>query len=135
VGLIVDTSVLIRAERDGGKLDFSRWSDRGDAFISAVTVSELLVGVHRAEPDARRVRRSAWVEAVLARIPALPFTAEVARTHAAVVAVLAREGRLIGSHDLIIATTALAHGHAVLTANSDEFGRVPGLEVLSPDDA
>jgi predicted nucleic acid-binding protein len=131
---MVETRVLIRAERDGGALDFTRWSDRGDAFISVVTVSELLVGVHRADSKARRARRSAWVEAVLARIPALPFTAEAARTHAAVFAALARDGRLIGAHDLIIATTALAHGHAVLTTNAEELARVAGLEVLSPDD-
>jgi predicted nucleic acid-binding protein len=37
---------------------------------------------------------------------------------------------MIGTHDLIIAATALAHGSAVLTTNSDEFRRVPDLTVL-----
>lgn len=135
MGLILDTGVLIRIERGGGTPDFTPWAHHGEAFLSAVTVSELLVGVHRAAPESRRARRSAWVEGLLARVPALPFTAEVARTHATVFAALAREGRLIGAHDLIIAATALAHGHAVLTTNSGEMSRVPGLEVLSPDSA
>jgi tRNA(fMet)-specific endonuclease VapC len=68
VGLILDTCILIRAER-GYSLDFSPWVHYGDAFISAITVSELLVGVHRADSDARRIRRSAFVEAILARLP------------------------------------------------------------------
>ena len=55
MGLVLDTCILIHAERHGA-LDFSPWASHGDAFISAITVSELLVGVHRADSDARRYR-------------------------------------------------------------------------------
>lgn len=130
MGLVLDTGVFIRAER-GGSLDFSPWADYGDAFISAITVSELLVGVHRADSDARRIRRSAFVEAILTQLPVLDFTAEVARVHAGLFAALSQQGQMIGAHDLIIAATALSHGCAVLTTNA-EFTRVPGLEVLTP---
>jgi tRNA(fMet)-specific endonuclease VapC len=133
MGILLDTNVLIRAERGVQAVDFSRWQDRGSAFISAITASELLIGVHRADSEARRVRRSAFVEGLLAAIPVLEFGLEAARIHARVTAHLARQGRLIGPHDLIIAATALSYGYAVLTANLDEFQRVPGLEVLSVD--
>ena len=55
MGLVLDSCILIHAERRGA-LDFSPWASHGDAFISAITVSELLVGVHRADSDARRHR-------------------------------------------------------------------------------
>lgn len=130
MGLILDSSVLIHLERRRAPADFSRWEQHGDAYLSAVTASELLVGVHRADTEARRARRSAFVEAILARIPLLPFDAAAARMHARIYATLAREGRLIGAHDLLIAATALSNGFPVLTGNVDEFERVVGLEVL-----
>ena len=61
MGLILDTNILIRAERAAGGLDFSSFERFGDAYLSVITVSELLVGVHRADSEARRLRRSAWV--------------------------------------------------------------------------
>jgi predicted nucleic acid-binding protein len=42
---------------------------------------------------------------------------------------LAKQGKLIGTNDLWIAATALAHGHGIVTNNRDEFSRVPGLVV------
>jgi predicted nucleic acid-binding protein len=131
VGLVLDTCILIRAER-GHSLDFSLWTHYGDAFISAITVSELLVGVHRADSDARRIRRSAFVEAILAQLPVLDFTMETARIHAGLFAALSQQGQIIGAHDLIIAATALSHDCAVLTTNTTEFARVPGLDVIAP---
>ena len=133
MGLVLDTSVLILGDRKGGgTIDFSRWESHGEAFISAVTVSELLVGVHLAETEKRRLRRSAFVEMILAGVPVLDFTSESARVHSEVFAALSKSGKMIGAHDLLIAATALTHGHAVLTDNADEFRRVPGLQVLTP---
>lgn len=131
MGLILDTNVLIRADRMGTSVDFTTWSAWGEAYISAITASELLVGVHRADSEARRLRRSAFVEGVLAAIPVLDFTLEVARAHAEIVAILRSRGGVIGAHELIIAATALSTGHAVLTTDFDAFQRVPGLEVLA----
>jgi len=131
LGLILDTNVIILAERKGISVDFNAWSSWGDAYISAVSASELLVGVYRADSEARRLRRSAFVEGVLATIPVLDFTLEVARAHAEMLAILTGRGEVIGAHDLIIAATALSAGHAVLTTDLDEFRRVPGLQVLA----
>ncbi len=131
MGLVLDTCILIHAERHGA-LDFSPWASHGDAFISAITVSELLVGVHRADSDARRARRSAFVEAILAQLPALDFTTETARVHAGLFATLSQQGQMIGAHDLIIAATALLHDCVVLTTNAAEFAQVPDLDVLTP---
>lgn len=121
MGLVLDTNVFIHAERRQTRVDFSQWQDYGEAFISAITVSELLVGVHRANDEKRRFKRSVFVEAIIANFLILPFDTEAARLHAQVFSLLMSQGQMIGAHDLIIATTALRQGCAVLTENISEF--------------
>jgi len=130
VAVVIDTSVFIHAERHRTGIDMSRWRDRGSQLLCAITVSELLVGVHRANTDARREARRLFVERIVSSIPVLDFNAVVARTHAEVNAELRRLGTPIGLYDLLIAATARFHGLPVLTCNVAEFSRVPGLEVL-----
>ncbi len=131
MGLMLDTNVFIYSERSGSPIDFSQWKKHGDVYISAVTVSELLVGVHYANSEARKARRSAFVESILGKVPVLDFNTEVARVHAELYATLAKQGQMIGAHDLIIAATALVHSCIVLSENINEFERVPGLEIIS----
>jgi len=130
MGLIIDTSVFVRWERSGQEIGFSEWTDHGNAAISVVTASELLVGVQLADSEARRKRRSAFVESVLAQIPIRDFTLEVARLHAELFAAMTRSGQMIGAHDLMIAATARHGACAVLTTNVAEFERVPDLQVI-----
>lgn len=134
MGLIVDTNVFIRAERTGTPLDLSAWHAQGDAFIAAITASELLVGVHRANTPTRRIRRAAFVEAILTRVPVLPFDLETARVHSELHAALPK-GAVVGAHDLLVAATAVQYGHAVLTGDAAEFGRIKGLTVYALDRA
>jgi predicted nucleic acid-binding protein len=84
----------------------------------------------RANTSARKLKRSAFVDAIINEIPIINFTTETARIHAEIYGNLAHRGQLIGAHDLMIAATAIACGHALLTAKQGEFIRVPGLEVL-----
>jgi tRNA(fMet)-specific endonuclease VapC len=128
MAVLIDTTVLIDAERRGQALDeVIGDQERG---ISAITASELLHGVHRAEDGAVRTRRSAFVEHVISAMEPLPITTAIARAHAAVWAELEKDGNLIGAHDLWIAATALSHGMEVATANAKDFERVPGLTVV-----
>ncbi|MBF0288762.1 MAG: type II toxin-antitoxin system VapC family toxin [SAR324 cluster bacterium] len=131
MGLMLDTNVFIFSERSGTPIDFSQWKEHGDVYMSSITVSELLVGVHYAHNEAKRARRSAFVEFILGKVPVLAFDREVARIHACLFMALAKKGQMIGTHDLIIAATALFHNCAVLTDNTDEFERVAGLDILS----
>ncbi|MCU7835202.1 MAG: type II toxin-antitoxin system VapC family toxin [gamma proteobacterium symbiont of Taylorina sp.] len=130
MGLILDTNVFIQFERNKKTVDFSLWGEYGDVYISAITVSELLVGVHKANTEARKVKRSAFVEAILSRINSLDFTSSIARIHSDLYADLSDKGQLIGAHDLIIAATAISHGYPLMTTNISEFKRVPGLELI-----
>lgn len=127
MGTLIDTSVLIHWER-GDDLPSVR---EGTAVaISAITASELLHGVHRANSAQRRHRRERWVESILSALPVLPIDLEVSRIHARLWADLAASGSMIGSHDLLIAATALAHSLELATRNGSEFERVEGLTVV-----
>jgi tRNA(fMet)-specific endonuclease VapC len=128
-GYLIDTSVLVDAERGGSALALV--PDDDDHALSVITVSELLHGVHRAVDGARRTRRQAFVEHVIAGLEILPVTTEVARAHAHIWAQLDASGEPVGAHDLWLAATALANGMRVATSNAREFQRVPGLSVLA----
>jgi tRNA(fMet)-specific endonuclease VapC len=127
-GVLIDTSVLIDAERDSRV--FEQLPESSRHAISVITVSELLHGIHRATPDHVRIRRQVVVEALLGVIEQLPITSRIARLHSQIWAELQAKGGIIGAHDLWIAATALAHGLTLATANAGEFKRVPGLELL-----
>jgi tRNA(fMet)-specific endonuclease VapC len=128
-GWLIDTSVLVDAERGGGALGAVPHED--EHAISVITASELLHGVHRAADGARRTQRQALVEHVLAELEVLPITIEAARIHAGIWAQLEGAGDLVGAHDLWIAATALANGLRIATANARDFERIPGVDVLA----
>ena len=129
MAVLIDTSVLINAERRG--LSLERALGEQERAISVVTASELLHGVHRAKDDRVRTRRQAFVEHLISSIEPLPVTTSVARAHAEIWVGLERSGEVIGAHDMWIAATAVSHGMAVATANAGEFERVPGLTVVA----
>lgn len=132
MGLILDSSVLIAAERK--RFDLNAFIEAEAAmmpiFLSCITVSELLHGVHRAKPEYRN-RREGYVEAMLENTPSLPMDLPCARRHAELWATLEMEGVRIGAHDMLIAATCLRYGHRLATLNESEFKRVGGLELAN----
>src|SRR5689334_12440022 len=100
MGLMADTNVFISFEKSGKSIDLSSWDSSQKIYISVVVVTELLIGVHRADTEERRKRRSAFVETIISGIPVLDFTLPVARAHAEIYADLAKKGQMIGAHDL-----------------------------------
>jgi len=130
LAVLIDASILIEAER--GRLELephvARHADE-QSFLSVITASELLHGVHRATRPDVRARRSAFVEGILQRFPLLSVDLACARAHAQIWAELRQAGTIIGPHDLWLAATCVAHGLTMVTANIREFERVPGLAV------
>jgi tRNA(fMet)-specific endonuclease VapC len=127
VGILIDASVLIGIERATSLEQRLSGREDDEFFVSVVTASELLHGVHRARSADIRARRSAFVEAVLSRFPLLAIDLPTARAHAQLWADLASRGAMIGTHDLWIAAACVAHGLSLATRNAREFERVPGL--------
>jgi tRNA(fMet)-specific endonuclease VapC len=141
MGTLLDTTVFIELERmvralspDRAMTEVAARLTRQlgateETGIAAITASQLLHGVHRATPQ-HRPRREAFVEAVLAAFPPLPFDLLAARAHARLWAYLAAGGHDIGAHDRIVAATAVAAGWKVATGNVRHFDRIPGLETI-----
>ena len=133
MGIVVDSGVFILWERRGHSVDIRLAELDRPGFISIVSASELLVGVHRANTSERREKRSRFVEGILNRFPILGIELQVARIHAKLAAELAQNGTSIGYHDLWIAATALNCDYAVMTTNVREFSRIQNLEVIPID--
>jgi len=132
MGQLVDTSVWVSFERRGRPIQtLIEAYPEESVVISAITVSELLAGVLLADSSERRHERE-LVEAIFKAESVEPFDLGAARVRARLWTELTSARQMIGSHDLIIAATALAFGHAVVTLNARDFGRVTGLIVREP---
>jgi tRNA(fMet)-specific endonuclease VapC len=90
-----------------------------------------LVGVELAAGK-RRMRREAFVAAILESVAVEAYDLDVARAHAARLAPARRRGRPRGAHDLIIAATARARGRMVLSADASGFAELPGVLLRGP---
>ncbi len=130
MGVIFDTSVLVTIERGSLNIEnFIKGREDEPFGISAITVSELLHGVHRADSEKRRLKREAYVEKIIETFPIYPFDLSAARFYARIWANLAKKGISIGSHDLMIASTAISLGFSVVTSDMRDYGKIKGLKV------
>lgn len=94
--------------------------------MSSVVRAELTFGARNSTRAAENLR---LVEAFWEPFVSLPFDDGGAEHYGSIRADLKRQGRLIGSNDLLIAATALAHNVTLVTHNTREFERVPGLKL------
>lgn len=95
-----------------------------DAAVASMTEAELWYGAMQSR-DPEKARRS--VMKFLAPLARLPFDSDAAEQHAELRFALRADP--IGDRDLIIASIAATRGLAVVTPNTREFSRVPGLDV------
>lgn len=130
MGVIFDTSEIIALERDERTVEEIIHGREDEPFgISVITVAELLHGVERADTQTRKIKRQAFVEKAIELFPLFPFDITIARIYARLWASLAAQGIVVGSHDLIIAATALSMDYTIITANMRDFGKIEGLKV------
>lgn len=136
MGLILDSSVLIAAERKGSNArqtltDLALRVSGEDVALSVVTVIELMHGVSRADSAARKATRRQFLDELLTALP----------VHLVTIPVALRAGQLDGENmakgvrlalaDLLIGVTALELGYGVITGNVRHFERIPGLAVFT----
>ena len=93
--------------------------------VCSVVKAELFAGAAKSTDPARTLARQ---QAFLSRFVSLPFD-DAADEYGRVRAHLEMAGTPIGSYDLQVAAIALVHELTVVTHNTDEFGRVPGLSL------
>jgi tRNA(fMet)-specific endonuclease VapC len=94
--------------------------------ISVVTEGEIRYGLaYKPVPATTLQRIDTW----LAQLQRLPLTHKVVEPYAELRASLRKLGQPIGPNDLWIAAHALSEDLTVVTGNTREFSRVPGLRV------
>ena len=135
MGLILDSSVVIAAERRGDTVlqFFERVvNTTGDqeAALSAVGLTELIHGLYRAKTPAVRVRRESFLNELLADLTVYPYTKATTMLAGRLDGEQQSKGVVIPFGDLLIGATALSLGYSVLTVNLRDFRHIPGLSVV-----
>jgi len=100
----------------------------GSIHLCSVVLGELIFGAVRSGPMNEAVNR-ALISGLLAQFDSVPFDDAAAEAYGRLRAHLTTTGQLIGPNDLLIAATALANGLTLVTHNTAEFSRVPGLVI------
>lgn len=127
--VIVDTDVLIDAVQSGREpaaATVKELVQAGELAVSALTVYELTQGNRTPMDQLERLH------AFLVCATVFDLTQDAAEMAASLNRYLERRGERIGEPDTLIAGTCLDAGLPILTRNVRDFGRVPGLEVLTP---
>ena len=94
--------------------------------MSTITVGELRFG---AEKSQSRARALATIDQLVQMIQPCALPMAAAEHYGHVRATLQQQGQPIGNNDLWLAAHALAEGWTLVTNNTREFTRVPGLRV------
>lgn len=118
---MVDLERELGAGAEGPAHGFLAAHAEDDLAVTFTIAGELAVGLAGS--------RARWEE-YLAPFPVLECSADTCWRYGELYRYLRTNGLLIGTNDLWIAATALAHGRAVVTRNVREYQRVPGVRVM-----
>ena len=125
---LLDTNVCIEIVRGRHPALQKRMAalSYGEATICSIVWAKLELGARLSPKGYARARAQIQVFSLL---PQWPFDRICAERYAELRADLQRQGQLIGGNDMQIAAIALAHGLILVTHNTREFTRVPGLQL------
>lgn len=130
---LVDTSVIIDIDRGNAGDRVITLDDEGRHAISAVTLTELRLGVIKRYDQGTDARRDALkaLDRLCARFELLPVDRPVSVAAADIIAALQQRGEPLDDlHDVYIAATAYTEQLPVLTTNVDDFDRIDGIDVV-----
>lgn len=123
LGLILDSSVIIEAERKHQTVEDLLTAIRqrfGEVEIamSAVTVAE-------------RQRRRAFIDELKKHVPVQPVTEETGELAGTISGRQAMKGTTLPIDDLLIAASAMEQDYALATLNRRHFDKIPSLNVVA----
>jgi predicted nucleic acid-binding protein len=135
MGLILDSSVIISAERRGDTVErlieqvFAASGDQ-NAALSSVGLTELVHGIYRAQSPRMRLLRESFIGELLLDLTVYPYTKETAMLAGKLDGEQQARGVTIPFGDLLIGATALSLDFSVLTVNARHFRSIPDLQVI-----
>ena len=100
-----------------------------DILLCPVVITELQYGVFRSPPEYRAANQQ-LVDELRTTYGSVSFDDAAALDAAELRAHLAMLGRPIGPYDLLIAAISRTNGLTLVTHNTSEFARVPGLTLV-----
>ena len=123
--ILLDTNICIHVinSKPPAVLERFRKYRMGEIGLCSVVAAELAYGV--AKSGSARNREA--LEMFLAPLIILPFDVAALWAYGDLRAELERKGTPIGALETMIAAHALSHQSILVTNNSREFARVPGL--------
>ena len=123
---LLDTNVVIGLLNDTTSKTARRARQErpGDLAVSAIVAHELFYGAFKSR---RATENAALIDAL--QFIVLEYDKEDARQAGQVRALLASKGMPIGPYDVLIAGQAVARDIILVTHNTQEFERVPGLKL------
>jgi predicted nucleic acid-binding protein len=135
MGLILDSSLLVAAERQGKNARqvlsaILAKTGETEIAISVVTLTELAHGAARANTHERKAKRQRFIEELLTALPTHPITTSLALRAGQLDGESQARGTRLPLSDLLIGVTALELGYGVATANVRHFRLIPGLSVV-----
>jgi len=136
MGLILDSSIIIAAERRGDtpvqliELITRRTADQ-EVVMAAIGLTEIVHAIYRAGVPEIRSRRERFIQELLTDLEVIPYTRSTAMIAGRIDGEQRSRGNTIPSIDLLIGATALELGYSILTTNFRDFQKIPGLKVLN----
>jgi tRNA(fMet)-specific endonuclease VapC len=135
VGIVLDTSVIIAAERRGHTVremleQVKAAQGEIEIGLSVVTIAELVHGAYRTKIQAQQQRRLEFIERLSSDVPVHPVTLDIARLAGRIEGQEEAMGIQFAFEDLLIGATALHLGSEVATLDLRDFQRIPGLSVI-----
>lgn len=100
-----------------------------DLAVSVISAGELHYGLRRLPSSHRAKQLGQQLDALLSAIAVHPLPTDAAHHYGTIKAALDTAGTPIGGNDLWIAAHALAGDLTLVTHNTREFERVPGLKL------
>ena len=97
-----------------------------EILVCSVVKAELYHGAYKSK---KREANLNLLARFFRQFASLPFDDFAGEQYGQLRAALEKRGTLIGPNDLLIASIALANNATLDTHNTDEFGRVPGLQM------
>jgi len=125
--ILLDTNICIHIinARPAAVLERFRQYRMGEIGVCSVVAAELAYGVIKSGSSRNRQA----LEMFLAPLIILPFEEAAIWAYGELRAELERQGTPIGSLDTMIAAHALSEKAPLVTNNTREFARVPGLRL------
>lgn len=125
---LLDTNMVIYAIKNNPAMVLEKIQqfDYDDINISAITLAELEYGVcHSSKPEQNNMALMMF----LSNVNVLPFDDNAALEYGPIRETLQEAGLIIDSNDMLIAAHAKSLNYVLVTHNTREFERVPGIEI------